>query len=149
MGITVFKEYISPKITLKALKVHLLTDCYCKWIWLNRLYFRNTATQEVARPRDPTVGVQGRARGALQLPARPRPAPRTRQPPQGSSLAECQQIHTWLSQRELQEPPREHSPEGMEGKAGAEETHTKPNSREGCVVSDKENTVQILQSDAG
>ena len=26
----------------------------------------------------------------------------------------------------------------MEGKAGAEETHTKPNSREGCVVSNKE-----------
>ena len=36
MGITVFKEYISPQITLKALKVHLLTDYYCKWIWLNR-----------------------------------------------------------------------------------------------------------------
>lgn len=45
---------------------------------------------------------------------------------------------TWRGQRE---PPREHSPEGMEGRAEAEETHTKPDSRERCAVSDKENTV--------
>lgn len=27
------------KITLNVLKVHFLTDCYCKLIWLNHPYF--------------------------------------------------------------------------------------------------------------
>ena len=76
----------------------------------------------------------GRARGTPQLwhsPAQDRlPGSRFR--------AAHLLTRTWCGQRE---PPREHSPEGMEGKAEAEETHTKPDSREGCAVSDKENTV--------